>query len=111
MTAFLDVHLKEISQIVKRWTGVTESTLLLDRSRFGIALRDNDASQCIAKLARHFLISRRTVVVAESNPGIGRRRLQEDSPAIIRHLYIIEVRPSLAANVNARAQPDILLLK
>ncbi len=45
MTAFLDVDLKQIPQIVKRWACVAETALLFDRSRLGVALRDDDAAQ------------------------------------------------------------------
>src|SRR5262249_61918804 len=40
VTAFFNVHLKQISQVVKRGTRVAELSLLLHGSRFGITLRD-----------------------------------------------------------------------
>jgi len=38
MAAFLDIDLEEVAQIVERGAGVTEQSLLLDRSRLGVAL-------------------------------------------------------------------------
>ena len=57
--AFLDVHLKEVAKIVKRRTRLAELSLLFDGSGFSVALRDDDPSQSIAKLAGYFLISGR----------------------------------------------------
>src|SRR5436309_14529066 len=99
MTAFFDVNLKKISQVVKRWTGVAELTLLLNGSRLSIALRDDDASQRITKFAGHFLICRRAVVVTETNFRVRFSGFKEDAPAIVRHLHVIKMRPAFATDV------------
>src|SRR6476620_7168001 len=106
MSTFLDIYLEEIAQVVKRWTRFAELSLLLNRRRFGIALSDDDATQCIAKLTWHFLVSGTTVVIAEPHFGIGLRRLKKDAPPVIRHLHVIEVRPPFGAYVDSSAKPD-----
>src|SRR5206468_12629612 len=45
MTAFLDVHLKKIPQIVEARAALAEQALLLDARRLRIALRDDQAAQ------------------------------------------------------------------
>src|SRR5262249_37852460 len=77
----------------------------------GVTLRNDDSTECIPKLARHFLISRTSEVVAEPNLCIGLRWFQKNTPTIIRHLHVIEVGPTLRANIDRGTQPDILLLK
>ena len=109
--AFFDVHLKKVAQIVKRRTRLAELSLLFDGRGFGVALRDDDSSQRIAKLAGHFLICRLSVVVAEADLGVGLRWFEKDAPTIIGHLHVIEVRPSFGADVNRGAQPHVFFLK
>jgi hypothetical protein len=111
MPALFNVHLKQISQVVKRRSRVTELALLLNGGRFSVALSHNDAAQGIAKLAGHFLVNWLAIVVAEANLRVRLRRLKKNAPAILRHLHVIEMRPALAANVDRRAQPNVLLLE
>ena len=55
VAAFLDVHLEEVAQVVQRRAVQAEMALLLDRRGLGVALRDDDAAQVRAMLARHVL--------------------------------------------------------
>src|SRR5687768_14072679 len=91
MPAFLDVHLKQVAQIVKRRARLAELSLLLDRRGFGVALRDDDASQRVAKLAGHFLVRGTPVVVAETDDCIRLWRFEKDAPAILRHFHVVEM--------------------
>src|SRR5438045_7018591 len=46
-----------------------EPALLLDARRFGVALRDDEAAQLIAELARHFLPDRLAHEIAKADPA------------------------------------------
>ncbi len=63
--AFFDVDLEQVAQVVQRRRSQSEMALLLDRRRFGVALRDDDAAQIGAMLARHVLPHRLALVIAE----------------------------------------------
>src|SRR2546426_6088239 len=91
VTAFLDIYLKQIAQVVKGRTSLSQQPLLLDRGGLGVSLRDDDAPQVVAKLARHLLVSRLAIVITEANSGIGLCGFQKDAPAIVRHFYVIEI--------------------
>src|SRR6185369_14073220 len=67
MPAFFDIHLKEVTKIVKRGTRLAELSLLFDRRGLSVALRHDDPSQRIAKFAGHFLVRGPSVVVAETD--------------------------------------------
>ena len=67
MTAFLDVHLKQIAQVVQARAALAEQALLLDAGRLGVALRDDEPPQLIAELARHFLPDRLAEEIAEAD--------------------------------------------
>jgi hypothetical protein len=110
-SALLDVDLEEISEVVERRAGLAEPALLLDRRRLRVALRDDDAAQGVAELARHLLVGGRSVVVAEADARVRVGRLQEDAPAVLRHLDVVEVRPPVGGHVNGGAEPDLLVLK
>jgi hypothetical protein len=65
VAAFLDVDLEQVAHVVERGAGHAEVALLLDRGRLGVALRDDDAAQGRAVLARHFLPGGLALVLAE----------------------------------------------
>ncbi|HEX8145974.1 MAG TPA: hypothetical protein VF591_02135, partial [Pyrinomonadaceae bacterium] len=44
VSALLDVHLKQIAQVVERGAGLSQTALLLDRGGLGVGLRDDDAA-------------------------------------------------------------------
>ena len=90
---------------------MTELSLLFDGGRLSVALRDDYAPQRVAKLSRHFLISRRSVVVTKANPGIRLCRFEEDAPAIVGHFHVIEMRPTFRSDIDRGAQPNVLVLK
>jgi hypothetical protein len=94
VAAFLDVDLEQVAQVVHRGRGQAEVALLLDRGRLGVALRDDDASQVGAVLAGHVLPGRLALRVAEVDLPVRIARVQEDAPAIVAHLHVIEVRPA-----------------
>jgi hypothetical protein len=94
VAAFFHVDLEQVAQVVERRRGQAQVALLLHRCRLGVALRDDDAAQVGAVFARHVLPGRLALVLAEVNPAIGVRRVQEDAPAIVGHLHVLEVRPA-----------------
>src|SRR5262249_28945860 len=111
VSAFFDVDLKEISEVIERRAGVTKPALLFNGSRFGIALGYDDAAQGVAKFSRHFLIGGLAVVVAETDFGVRVRWYQKDAPTVIRHLDVIEMRPAVRLDADSRSEIHILLLK
>ncbi len=81
------------------------------RGRFGVALRDDEAAQVHAVLTRHVLPGRLTHVVAEADLAIRLGLGQEDAPAVVRHLHVIEVGPALGVDGDRRAQVDGTVLE
>src|SRR5882724_670666 len=104
MASFFHVHLKKISQIVKRRRRVAKQTLLFDRSRFRVALRNDQAAQRGAMLARNLLPDRLAEMVAEADTTVVFFLCQEYSPAIIGHFHVIECRPTFGVHADRRAQ-------
>ena len=111
MPAFFDVDLKKISQIVERRRGVAEQPLLLDRSRLGVTLGDNQAAQIRAMLAGHLLPGRRAEIVAEADAPVVLRIGEKYSPAIFGHAHVAKRRPAFRIHRNCRAQIHIGRLK
>src|SRR6516162_4901659 len=107
MAAFLDIDLEEVAQIVERGAAVTEQTLLLDRSRLGVALGHNQPPQGRAVLARHLLPHRLAQGIAETNPAIGHRLGEKNAPAVFRHLDHAVARPALLVDRRGGAQIDL----
>src|SRR5881397_4034858 len=104
MPSFLDVDLEQIAQIVERRSAETEVALLLDRSRLRIALRHDQAPQVGAMLTRDFLPCRLALVRAEVDSAIRFLRREEDAPAIVRHLHVIEMGPTPRVDRHCGAQ-------
>jgi hypothetical protein len=65
VTAFLDVDLEEIAQVIKRGRGEAEQALLLDARGLGVALGHDEATQCVAVFAGDHVPHRRADVVAK----------------------------------------------
>src|SRR6266436_6517032 len=65
MPPFLDVHLKQIAQVVERRTRPAEMPLLLDRRRLCVALRHDESSQDSAMLTRHVAPDRLALMLTE----------------------------------------------
>jgi hypothetical protein len=88
----------------------TEHALLLDACRLGVALQHDEPPQRVSELARHFLPDRQSLEVAEPDAAIGGRFGQEDAPAIVRQLDVIEVRPPRRIDTDGRAQIHLVLV-
>src|SRR6185437_3575083 len=104
VTAFLDIDLEQIAQIVERRRGMAEQALLLDRGRLGVALSHDEAAQRRAQFARHLLPHRLAEFVAESDTAVLFLLCEENAPAIIRHFYVAERRPAGAIDRDRGAQ-------
>ena len=70
VTPFFDVDLKEAAHVVETRTPVPKPPLLLHRRGFGVALRDNEAAELVAKLSGHFLPDGAAVKVAKADGAI-----------------------------------------
>src|SRR5438128_2944091 len=110
VTSFLDVHLKQIAQIVEAWASVAERPLLLDACRLDIALRHDQPPQLIPELAGHFVPHRLAEEVAESDAPIGNRIGEEDAPTIFGQLDVLEVRPPARIDADRRANVDLVVI-
>src|ERR1700694_2937872 len=111
MAAFLDLDLEQIAQIVERGRGLAEMALLLDGRRLGIALDHDQPAQHGAMLARDFLPGRLAKMLAERNDAVFLLRRQQDAPAIIRHLDIVELGPAARVDGAGGAQINQRLLE
>src|SRR5229473_988293 len=107
MAALLDIDLEEAPPIVERRAAVAEEPLLRDRGPLGNALRDDEAAQGRATLARQKLPRRLAVLVAEADAAVGHGVGEEDAPAVIRHLHRAVARPALGVDRGRRAQIDV----
>ena len=111
MPALLDVDLEDVAHVVERRRGLAEIALLLDGSRFGIALDDDEAAQHGAILARHVLPGRLAVMPSERNLAIGFLRRQQNAPAVFGHLHVVELGPALRIDRDCGAQINQRLLE
>src|SRR6188508_1894534 len=82
VTAFLDVHLKEISEIVQAWAALAQPSLLFDARRLGVPLSHDQATKLIAELAGDFLPHWLAGKIAESDAPIVNRIGQKNAPPI-----------------------------
>ena len=111
MAAFLDIDLEQVAQIVKRGRGLAEMALLFDRGRLGVALDHDQAAQHGAMFARHFLPCRLAIMLAERDDAVLFLRREQDAPAVVRHLHIVELGPAARIDRIGRAQIHQRLLE
>src|SRR5690606_22436161 len=102
------VHLEEVPQVVKRRAREPEMALLLYGRGLGVPLRDDDAPQVCTVLTRHFLPGGLAPVRPEADAPVGLRRIEEDTPAIVGHFHIAELRPPRLVDAHRRAQVNIV---
>jgi hypothetical protein len=108
VTALLDVDLEQVAQIVERGRGATERALLLDARGLGITLGDDEAAQAVAELARDLIPHGLAGEIAEAMDPTFDLRLEEDAPAIVRHLDVVEVGPAIGLHRDGGTQIDVL---
>src|SRR5262249_57977689 len=106
MPSLLDIDLKRVAHVVERGRGLAEMALLLDRGGLGVALDDDETAQHGAVFAWHLLPGGVAVVLAERNRAALLVRRQQDAPAIVRHLHVIQLGPALWIDRHPRAQID-----
>ena len=95
MPPLFHIHLEYISQIVERRRSMPKQSLLLDRRRLRVALRDDESPKRRAMLARNLLPNFFAVVVPKSDAAICVRLSQKNSPAIFGHAHVAKRRPAL----------------
>ena len=111
VTAFLDIDLKDVAHVVERRRGLAEMALLLDRSRLGVALDDDETAQHGAIFARHVLPGGLAIMVAERNLAVLLLRRQQDAPAVFGHFHVIELGPAFRIDRDGGAQINQRLLE
>ena len=109
--AFFDIDLEQVAQVVLAGAGQAQMALLLDRGRLGVALRHDDAAQVGAVFAGDVLPGVFALVVAKVDLAILLGRVQEDAPAVVRHLHMAELGPALRINADGGAQVDVKVLR
>src|SRR6266568_4644189 len=107
----LDIDLKDVAHVVERGRSLAQMPLLLDRSGFSVALDDDEAPQHGAIFTRHLLPGGLAVMSAERNLAALFLRRQQDAPAVLRHLDVIELGPALGVDGDRGAQIDQRLLE
>src|SRR6266480_1281090 len=110
MAPLFDVHLENISQIVHRRTRGPQHPLLFYRSWLGVSLRHDHSPQSRAILPRHLLPGRLSFVNTEIYFALLIARLQENAPAVIRHLHIAELRPAVGFHAGCRSQVHFIVV-
>src|SRR5262249_61996166 len=95
MPPLLDIDLKDVAHVVERGCGLAEMALLLDGGGLGVALNDDKPPQHGAIFARHLLPGGLAVMPAEGNLAALLLRPQQDAPAVLPHLDVIELGPAL----------------
>jgi hypothetical protein len=108
MPALLDVHLEEVAEVVEAWAMRAKRSLLLDAGRFGVALDHDQAPQLIAELTGDFLPHRLALEIAKPDAAIVRRLGEENAPAILGQLDVIEMRPPRSIHADRGAQVDLV---
>src|ERR1700687_19665 len=95
MTAFFDIDLENVAQVVEGRAGETQHFLLLDGGGFGVALRDDDAPENGTIFSGDVLPGGLAFVDAKIDLAFFVTRLEKDAPAVFGHLDIIELRPAI----------------
>ena len=111
VAALLDVDLEQVAHVVERRRGLAEMALLLDGGRLGVALDHHQAAQHGAVFARHLLPGRLALVLAERDGAVFFLRREQDAPAVLRHLHVVELGPALGIDRDRGAQIDHRLLE
>src|SRR3981081_1293443 len=83
--------------------------LLLDGGRLSVALSDYDTAKVAAIFTGHLLPDGLTQVRTEANLTIQLGRVEENSPAIVGHLHIPELRPPPRITTRALSQVHVVL--
>jgi hypothetical protein len=107
--ALFDVHLEQVTEIIHGWAGLPEQSLLLDACGFRVSLRDDQAPERVAMLAGHLLPHGLAVVVSTRDGSVLHGVGEEDSPAIVRHLHVVEVRPALRIDAGGGTQVHVVV--
>ena len=111
VAALLDVDLEQVAQVVQARCRRAQVPLLFDRRRLGVALDDDEPAQVGSVLAGDLVPDRLAEVVAEGDAPIRLGLGEEDPPAVVGHLDVVEVGPALLADVDRRAQVDRVVLE
>src|SRR5260370_39451435 len=110
VTPFFDVHLENVPQVVHRRARRAEHSLLLHGSGFGVSLSDDHPAQSRAIFTRHFLPSRLSFVHSEIHFAFFITRLQENAPAVFRHLYVAKLRPAVGFHADGGSQVHLIVV-
>ena len=107
MAAFLDIHLIQVAQVIERRRGAAQLALLLNRGGLGVPLGDDQAAQLGAILGGDLVPDRLALVGAEGDLPVGAGFGQEDAPAIVGHLHMVEMGPAVGVHADGGAQIDL----
>ncbi len=107
VAAFLDVDLEQVAHVVERGRGLAEVALLLDAGGLRVALDDDQPAQHGAVLAGHLLPGLVALVRAEVDLPVLLARREQNAPAVLRHLHVVELGPALGVDADGSAQVDI----
>ena len=110
VTAFFDVHLEQVPQVVQARAVRAELALLLDAGGLGVALDHDEAAKLVAELAWHLLPDGLALEVAEADAAIVGGLGQEDAPAVLGQLHVVEVRPAGGVHADGGAQVDLVMI-
>jgi hypothetical protein len=109
MAALFDVDLEEIAEVVERRGGMAEKALLLDRGGLGVGLRHDEPAHAVPELAGDDVPDRLAGDVAEADRLVRLGLGEEDPPAVLGHLDVVEVRPAPLADPDRRPEIDLVL--
>src|SRR5215472_2505516 len=82
--------------------------LLFDRRWLGVALCHDDAPKRASELARNLAPDRLAPMSPESDLAVWVGRIEEDSPAVVRHFHVPELRPARAVDTYGRSQVHVV---
>ena len=106
VASLLDVDLEQVAHVIERGSGQAEGALLFDRGRLGVALDDDQPTEISSVLSWDLLPDILSLVVAESDLAVGFALGEEDAPAVVGHLDMLEVGPTLLADRDRRSEVD-----
>src|SRR5215470_7085221 len=111
VAALLDVDLEQVAQVVERRAGPAQMALLLDRRGLRIALGHDQAAEHATILSRHVLPRGRAQMIAEADRAARLGLGEEQPPAVLRHLDVVELRPALRVDAHGGPEIDVLGLE
>ena len=83
---------------------------MLYRSRLGVTLNHQNTSQRPAVFAGDLLPHRLTNVITKCDTPVRLRRVEKNTPAVVRHFHVVIMGPAFALDTDRGAKVNVMSL-